>query len=36
MSLIVMRTRINYIDNLRAVTVSLVLVYHLAMAYNCW
>ncbi len=31
-----MKTRINYIDNLRTVTVSLVLVYHLAMAYNTW
>lgn len=31
-----MKTRINYIDNLRIVTVSLVLVYHLAMAYNTW
>lgn len=31
-----MKARINYIDNLRTIIVSLVLIYHLAMAYNFW
>lgn len=31
-----MKARINYIDNLRTIIVSLVLIYHLAMAYNSW
>ena len=28
--------RLNYIDNLRSLTVSLLIIYHLAMAYNTW
>lgn len=31
-----MKSRVNYIDNLRTVTVSLLIVYHLAIAYNSW
>lgn len=31
-----MKSRVNYIDNLRTVTVSLLIPYHLAMAYNSW
>lgn len=31
-----MEKRVNYIDNLRSVTVSLLILYHLAMAYNSW
>lgn len=31
-----MSKRINYIDNLRWITVSLLIVYHAAMAYNTW
>lgn len=29
-------TRLNYIDNLRTITVSLLIIYHLGMAYNTW
>jgi len=28
--------RLNYIDNLRSLTVALLIIYHLAMAYNTW
>ena len=28
--------RVNYIDNLRWITVSLLVLYHAAMAYNTW
>ena len=31
-----MNKRINYIDNLRSITVSLLIVFHLAIAYNSW
>lgn len=31
-----MNKRVNYIDNLRSMTVSLLILYHLAMAYNSW
>lgn len=31
-----MKSRVNYIDNLRTVTVSLLIIYHAAMAYNSW
>ena len=31
-----MKLRVNYIDNLRTVTISLLIVYHAAMAYNSW
>lgn len=31
-----MNSRVNYIDNLRTIVVSLLIVYHLAMAYNSW
>ena len=31
-----MKSRVNYIDNLRTVTVSLLIIYHLAIAYNSW
>ena len=31
-----MNRRINYIDNLRWLTVSLLILYHAAMAYNTW
>lgn len=29
-------TRLNYIDNLRWITVALLIIYHAAMAYNTW
>ena len=31
-----MKSRVNYIDNLRTVTVSLLIIYHLAISYNSW
>ena len=31
-----MKNRVNYIDNLRWITVSLLVLYHTAMAYNTW
>lgn len=31
-----MSSRVSYIDNLRTITVSLLIIYHLAMAYNTW
>ena len=31
-----MEKRVNYIDNLRWITVSLLVLYHTAMAYNTW
>lgn len=31
-----MNSRVNYIDNLRTAVVSLLILYHLAMAYNSW
>ncbi|MCQ2483110.1 MAG: acyltransferase [Clostridia bacterium] len=31
-----MNKRLNYIDNMRTLTVSLLIIYHLAMAYNTW
>ena len=31
-----MNKRINYIDNLRSITVSLLILYHVAIAYNSW
>ena len=31
-----MENRVNYIDNLRWITVSLLVLYHTAMAYNTW
>lgn len=31
-----MKKRVNYIDNLRWITVSLLILYHTAMAYNTW
>ena len=31
-----MKPRVNYIDNLRTVNVSLLIIYHLALAYNSW
>lgn len=31
-----MSERINYVDNLRTITVSLLIVFHLAMSYNTW
>lgn len=31
-----MKSRVNYIGNLRTVNISLLIIYHLAMAYNSW
>lgn len=31
-----MKSRVNYIDNLRTITVSLLIIYHLSVAYNSW
>ena len=31
-----MNSRVHYIDNLRTSTVSLLIIYHIAMAYNTW
>ena len=31
-----MNKRLNYIDNLRSITVSLLILYHVAIAYNSW
>nr|MCR4609012.1 acyltransferase family protein [Eubacterium sp.] len=31
-----MKNRVNYVDNLRWLTVSLLIFYHAAMAYNTW
>lgn len=31
-----MKSRVNYIDNLRTVTVSLLIIFHLGIAYNSW
>ena len=31
-----MEKRLNYIDNLRSITVSLLVLYHIALAYNSW
>ena len=31
-----MNSRVNYIDNLRTVIVSLLIIYHLGIAYNSW
>lgn len=31
-----MHSRVNYIDNLRTAVVSILIIYHLAMAYNSW
>ena len=31
-----MKNRVNYVDNLRWITVSLLVLYHTAMAYNTW
>ena len=33
---IFMKNRVNYVDNLRWLTVSLLIFYHAAMAYNTW
>jgi len=32
----VMEKRLNYIDNLRSLTVFLLVLYHIALAYNSW
>lgn len=31
-----MKNRVNYVDNLRSLTVSFLVLYHIAMAYNSW
>ncbi|MCI6714690.1 MAG: acyltransferase family protein, partial [Lachnospiraceae bacterium] len=31
-----MGKRLNYIDNLRSITVFLLVLYHIALAYNSW
>ena len=31
-----MNSRVNYIDNLRTAIVSLLIIYHLGIAYNSW
>lgn len=34
--IIFMDSRVNYIDNLRTAIVSLLIIYHLGIAYNSW
>lgn len=34
--IIFMNSRVNYIDNLRTTIVSLLIIYHLGIAYNSW